>query len=78
MARNETLIQYFEWDLGPDCRLWRQVSAQAGFLKRLGITGVWLPPAFKGQGGCQDTGYGVYDLYDLGEFRQKGGIQSNK
>ena len=74
MARNETLIQYFEWDLGPDCRLWRQVSAQAGFLKRLGITGVWLPPAFKGQGGCQDTGYGVYDLYDLGEFRQKGGI----
>jgi alpha-amylase len=37
-----------------------------------GITCVWLPPAYKGQGGIHDVGYGVYDMYDLGEFDQKG------
>ncbi|WP_294729903.1 alpha-amylase [uncultured Faecalibaculum sp.] len=71
---NETLIQYFEWDLEPDCRLWTQAQRQAPVLARLGVTGVWLPPAYKGQGGSRDVGYGPYDLYDLGEFRQKGSI----
>ena len=40
----------------------------------LGVTVVWLPPAYKGAGGVHDVGYGVYDLYDLGEFDQKGTI----
>jgi alpha-amylase len=35
---------------------------------------VWLPPACKGQAGLMDVGYGIYDLYDLGEFYQKGTI----
>jgi len=35
---------------------------------------VWGPPAYKGAGGVHDVGYGVYDLYDLGEFDQKGTI----
>lgn len=34
---------------------------------------IWLPPAFKATGE-HDVGYGVYDLYDLGEFDQKGTI----
>lgn len=37
---------------------------------------VWLPPAYKGSGGKQDVGYGAYDLYDLGEFDQKGNIET--
>lgn len=41
-----------------------------------GITALWLPPAYKGSGGINDTGYGVYDLYDLGEFNQKGAIST--
>ena len=40
-----------------------------------GITDVWLPPAYKAASGKQDAGYGVYDLYDLGEFDQKGRIE---
>ena len=35
---------------------------------------IWLPPAYKGHGGVKDVGYGVYDLYDLGEFDQKGSV----
>ncbi len=34
---------------------------------------LWLPPAFKATGE-HDVGYEVYDLYDLGEFDQKGTI----
>ena len=41
-------------------------------LTDIGITAIWLPPAYKGMGGSDDVGYSVYDLYDLGEFYQKG------
>lgn len=67
-------MQYFEWYLKPDCALWQQVTKEAANLQNLGITALWLPPAYKGAGGVNDAGYGVYDLYDLGEFLQKGSI----
>lgn len=35
-----------------------------------------MPPAYKGIGGKDEVGYGVYDLYDLGEFNQKGTIKT--
>ena len=35
-----------------------------------------MPPAYKGFGGIHDVGYGVYDMYDLGEFNQKGTIRT--
>jgi alpha-amylase len=34
---------------------------------------LWLPPATKG-GSQWDVGYGIYDLFDLGEFDQKGTV----
>ncbi len=71
---NKTMMQYFEWNLPSDSKLWKKASAEAGFLSAIGITSVWLPPAYKGAGGIYDTGYGVYDLYDLGEFYQKSTI----
>lgn len=71
---NKTLLQFFEWYLPADGSLWELACAQAGRLKEMGITGVWLPPAYKGQAGRNDVGYGVYDLYDLGEFDQKGSL----
>ena len=57
-----------------DCRHWQRTAQDAAHLASLGITDVWLPPAYKGQAGPMDVGYGVYDLYDLGEFYQKGAI----
>ncbi|KAK1868792.1 hypothetical protein I4F81_011275 [Pyropia yezoensis] len=41
-----------------------------------GFTALWLPPAVKGFCGDRDTGYGVYDLYDLGEFSQRGSVRT--
>ena len=71
---NRTIIQLFEWYLPEDGGHWRRTAEAAEYLASLGITDVWLPPAYKGHMGAQDVGYGVYDLYDLGEFDQKGGI----
>ena len=73
---NKTMMQYFEWYLPSDQNLWKNVAKDANYLENIGITGIWLPPAYKGAGGKDDTGYGVYDLYDLGEFDQKGSIST--
>lgn len=72
--KNETIIQYFEWYLPADSTHWNKVTQEAKGLSQLGITKVWLPPAYKGSSGKNDVGYGVYDMYDLGEFDQKGTI----
>ena len=74
MEQQETLLQYFEWYLPADSGHWRRAEADAPRLAALGFTGVWLPPAYKGHQGQADVGYGVYDLYDLGEFDQKGSV----
>ena len=71
---NKTIMQFFEWYLPADCTLWNKSKNEAEHLKKLGITHIWYPPAYKGSGGINDVGYGVYDLYDLGEFDQKGAI----
>ena len=74
--KNQTIMQYFEWYLMPDCSLWKSISLQIEHLSKLGITALWLPPAYKGANGKDDVGYGPYDLYDLGEFNQKGSIST--
>ncbi|NJL01811.1 MAG: alpha-amylase [Spirulinaceae cyanobacterium RM2_2_10] len=71
---NGVMMQYFHWYLSPDSKLWKEMAENAEQLAEVGITSVWLPPAYKGTGGGYDVGYGVYDLYDLGEFDQKGTI----
>ena len=70
------MLQGFEWELPADGLHWRRVEARAFDLRRLGVTAVWLPPAAKGAAGTKDVGYGVYDLYDLGEFKQKGSVRT--
>lgn len=69
-------MQYFEWYLETNQNLWNDISKNAEKLARIGITALWLPPAYKGTGGKDEVGYGVYDLYDLGEFDQKGTIKT--
>lgn len=73
---NRTMMQYFSWDLPNDGNHWKNTAADAEHLARLGITDVWLPPAYKAEKGINDVGYGVYDLYDLGEFDQKGAVRT--
>ena len=76
MKENQTLMQYFEWYVKAENKLWQQVSQEARKMKEIGITDIWLPPAYKAAGGKYDAGYATYDLYDLGEFNQKGSIET--
>ncbi len=69
-------MQYFEWYMDCKQNLWNDITNQAEKLADMGITALWLPPAYKGMGGKDEVGYAVYDVYDLGEFDQKGTIKT--
>ena len=73
--KNQTLMQYFEWYLPHDGQHWTRLSDDAEHLANLGISHIWMPPAFKATNE-KDVGYGVYDLFDLGEFDQKGTVRT--
>ena len=69
------MMQYFEWNMPNDGDLWNQLKRDASHLHAIGITAVWIPPAYKALK-QDDEGYGTYDLYDLGEFDQKETIRT--
>nr|WP_044641733.1 alpha-amylase [Risungbinella massiliensis] len=72
---NGTLMQYFEWYLPNDGGHWDRLQNDAAHLKEIGISAVWIPPPYKGTFQT-DVGYGAYDLYDLGEFDQRGTVRT--
>lgn len=74
---NSTMYQFFYWDAYPG--LWSDLTDNSTEIYQIandiidaGFTTVWLPPAAKGMGGKSSVGYDIYDLWDLGEFNQKG------
>jgi alpha-amylase len=69
-GQDGVMMQYFHWYYPGGGILWDEVAGRADELAEAGITALWLPPAYKGSS-PNDVGYGVYDLYDLGEFNQK-------
>ena len=73
---NKTMMQFFEWYYPNDGTLWKKIRDEAENLKEVGITALWLPPAYKAHNGINDVGYSAYDLYYLGEFDQKGTIRT--
>ena len=73
--KNGVMMQYFEWNLPNDGKLWKQLCADAGHLHEIGITAVWIPPAYKADE-QQDEGYATYDLFDLGEFYQNNTVRT--
>ncbi len=73
--KNGVMIQYFEWNLPNDGELWKRLKEDAKHLSDIGVTSVWIPPAYKADA-QQNEGYSTYDLFDLGEFDQKGTIRT--
>lgn len=71
---NNTMFQFFHWFFPQENHLWQHIMQEAAHIKDLGITSVWLPPAYKSSKGAGSMGYDAYDLYDLGEFDQKGSV----
>lgn len=71
-----TMIQFFHWYYTEEGILWKHFESQCSHLSGLGFDKVWLPPATKGASGTRSVGYDPYDLFDLGEFDQKGTVRT--
>lgn len=71
---NSTMLQFFHWYTEGNSKLYDEIKKSGAYLKELGIDHVWFPPAYKGDGGGYSVGYDPYDLFDLGEFDQKGTV----
>lgn len=73
-SQNPTMVQFFTWDARhKDMSWWKHLATEAPHLAALGFTQIWLPPPNKAM---EQTGrgYDAYDLWDLGEFDQKGSV----
>jgi len=67
------MLQGFEWYVPDDHKHWRRLHDQIEQLKATGVDNIWIPPGCKASS-PSGNGYDIYDLYDLGEFEQKGSV----
>jgi len=80
-AQNDVLMQAFYWDVPVDKNAkngawWDELAGRAAELSQAGITAVWTPAPSKGHVGIHDMGYGIFDHYDLGNYQQKGTMET--
>ena len=73
--QNGVMFQSFEWEMEAGGDFYNDLAKLAPELKARGFNSVWLPPVYKATS-TYDVGYGVYDLFDLGEFDQKGSVRT--
>ena len=79
--QNDVMMQAFYWDIPVDVNnlngsWWDTLKSKAALLGNAGITALWVPPPAKGNFGIYDMGYGIFDHYDLGEYNQKGTVET--
>lgn len=73
--QNTLMMQGFEWHVPADQKHWYRLKMALPSLLDAGVDNIWIPPGCKGMD-PSGTGYDVYDLYDIGEFDQKGSIST--
>ena len=44
--KNGIMMQYFEWNLPNDGQFWNKLKEDAPHLEEIGVTAVWIPPAY--------------------------------
>lgn len=71
------LMQAFYWDCPNDQTQswWKFLKAKMPGLSKQGFTAIWLPPVSKAYPALS-MGYSPYDFYDLGEYNQKGSVNT--
>lgn len=80
-GQNDVMMQAFYWDVPVDevnlnGTWWDNLANKAPALGNAGFTGMWVPSPSKGNFGIVDMGYGIFDHYDLGNYNQKGTIET--
>ena len=78
---DDVMMQAFYWDVPVDDQAkdgtwWDHLSSLVPELKAAGISSLWTPIPAKGNWGIYDSGYGIYDHYDLGNYDQKGSVET--
>ena len=78
---DDVMMQAFYWDVPVDDQAkngtwWNHLSEIASELRVAGISSLWTPIPAKGNWGIYDSGYGIYDHYDLGNYEQKGTVET--
>ncbi|KAJ8506879.1 hypothetical protein ONZ45_g10656 [Pleurotus djamor] len=75
-SNNYLMLQFFTWDSESEGQSWwKHFEEEIPELARMGVTQVWLPPPNKANQKI-GRGYDAYDLWDLGEFHQKGTVST--
>lgn len=69
---NGVMLQAFHWYSPEGGVHWNWLASHLNDFKNAGITALWLPPPAKCVDPAINVGYGPYDLYDLGDYNQKG------
>jgi alpha-amylase len=80
-AQNDVMMQAFYWDVPVDATgkngFWYDtIRAKIPAMKAAGIRALWMPAPSKGNWGITDMGYGLFDHYDLGNYNQKGSVET--
>jgi alpha-amylase len=70
------LMQGFYWDVPMGGTWYTLLESKAKELRAVGFTAIWFPSPTKGNSGSYSMGYDVFDHYDLGEYDQKGTIET--
>lgn len=78
---NDVMMQAFYWNVPVDeasnnGTWWDNLRQKAATLKNAGFASLWTPVPAKGNWGIVDNGYGIYDHYDLGNYDQKGSVET--
>ena len=81
LAQHDVMMQGFYWDVPTDKEnqegfWWDTLATQSSDWGDAGFTGVWIPAPSKGNFGSIDMGYGIFDHYDLGNYDQKGTVET--
>lgn len=77
---NHVIFQSFSLYQPYDSNMYNVLSSKGDYLKDLGISDVWMPPAYRSFDMARYLeGYAITDRYDLGEFNQgPNGTQATK
>lgn len=80
-AQNDVMMQVFNFNVPVDeanhnGSWWDNLANKSQDLKEAGFTGIWTPPPSKALTGIEDTGYSIFDHFDLGNYNQRGTVET--
>ncbi|MBA7479769.1 hypothetical protein ES707_15205 [subsurface metagenome] len=76
LGSGSVVFQAFYWNVPDGGNWYNTIAGKAAELKSAGFTHFWFPPPTKGASGGYSMGYDLYDHYDLGNYDQKGTVET--